>query len=205
MSFESLTIGLQRGLSILLATGLAACATQVTRLDPTEVKDLSGKWNDADSQLVSQEMIDDALSHPWLDAFRRDNANRRPVIIVGQVRNQSHEHVNTRTFVRDLERAVINSGEADFVADSGERQELRDERDLQAGFTDESTRTFHGAETGADYMLLGSVESIVDKEGREQIIFYQVNLELVDLKTNRKVWIGDKKLKKYVKRPAMGL
>ncbi len=184
---------------------VAGCATQVKRLDPQEVKEIGGKWNDIDSQIVSETMISDALSHPWIDAFRRDHRGRKPVVIVGEIRNRTHEHVNTRTFVRDLERALLNSGEANFVADAEQRIQTRKERDDQVGYTDEQTRAFHGSETGADYMLLGAIEAIVDKEGRTSIVFYQVNLELIDMRTNRKVWIGDKKIKKYVKRPLLGL
>ncbi|RMF81042.1 MAG: penicillin-binding protein activator LpoB [Nitrospirae bacterium] len=184
---------------------LAACATSVKRLDVEEIKDVSGRWNDTDSQMVARAMIQDCLSHPWIDQFRRSHGGRQPAIIVGAIRNRSTEHIDTHTFVTDLERAIINSGEATFVAAPGEREQIRSERDAQAGFTEESTRSFHGHETGADYMLLGSVDSIVDKEGRRAVVFYQVNLELIDMRTNRKVWIGDKKIKKYVKRPAARL
>ena len=179
---------------------LTACATSVKRLDVEEVKDVSGRWNDTDSQMVAEAMIQDCLAHPWVDQFRRDHGGRQPVLIVGTIANRSTEHISTQTFTNDLQRAIINSGDATFVASSGEREQLRSERDAQAGYTSEETRSFHGEESGADYMLIGTVNSIVDKEGRRSVVFYQVDLELVDMRTNRKVWIGDKKIKKYVKR-----
>jgi uncharacterized protein (TIGR02722 family) len=179
---------------------LAACATSVKRLDVEEVKDVSGRWNDTDSQMVAEAMIQDCLAHPWVDQFRRVHPGKQPVLIVGTIANRSTEHINTQTFTKDLERAIINSGEATFVASSREREQLRSERDAQAGYTAEATRSFHGEESGADYMLIGTLNSIVDKEGRRSVVFYQVDLELVDMRTNRKVWIGDKKIKKYVKR-----
>ncbi len=184
---------------------LAACATSVKRLDVEEIKDVSGRWNDTDSQMVAKAMIQDALSHPWVDQFRRTHGDRPPVIIVGAIRNRSSEHIDTDTFINDLQRAIINSGEATFVAGPGEREQIREERDAQVGFTEDSTISHHGKESGADYMLLGSVNSIIDKEGRRAVVFYQVDLELIDMRTNRKVWIGDKKIKKYVKRPAARL
>lgn len=184
---------------------LAACATSVKRMEVEEIKDVSGRWNDTDSQMVAKAMIQDALSHPWVDQFRRAHGDAQPVLIVGTIRNRSTEHIDTNTFVNDLQRAILNSGEATFVAAPGERDQLRAERDAQAGFTEENSRSFHGEESGANYMLLGSVNSIVDKEGRRAVVFYQVDLELIDMRTNRKVWIGDKKIKKYVKRPAARL
>ncbi len=182
---------------------LAGCQTNVSRVRTDEVIDLSGRWNDSDSQIASREMIQDALTHRWLEDFESRGLGRLPVIIVGEVRNHSSEHINTRTFVRDLERAVINSGKAEFIADSSQREQIRKERDAQVGMARESMRSEHGDELGADYMLIGSFDSIVDQEGRRSVVFYQVNLELVDLRTNRKVWIGDKKIKKYVSKPRM--
>ncbi len=180
---------------------LAGCQTNVSRVRTDEVIDLSGRWNDSDSQIVSREMIQDALTHRWLEDFESRGLGRLPVIIVGDVRNHSSEHINTRTFVRDLERAVINSGKAEFIADSSQREQIRKERDAQVGMARESMRSEHGDELGSDYMLIGSFDSIVDREGKRSVVFYQVTLELVDLRTNRKVWIGDKKIKKYVSRP----
>ena len=41
---------------------------------------------------------------------------------------------------------------------------------------------------------------ISDREGDEEIVFYQIDLELTDIETNEKVWIGGKKHKKYIGR-----
>jgi hypothetical protein len=49
-------------------------------------------------------------------------------------------------------------------------------------------------------MLGGSVNSIIDQEGKEKVVYYQVNLELIDMANNRKVWIGDQKIKKFVEK-----
>jgi hypothetical protein len=56
-----------------------------------------------------------------------------------------------------------------------------------------------GKETGADYMLIGTINTIIDASGSEQIRFYQVDLTLVSIADNRKVWTGQKNLKKDVK------
>lgn len=178
----------------------AGCATSVKRVDTKEVIDLSGRWNDTDSRLVSEEMINDALSRPWLIKFMREHSGNMPVVIVGTVRNRSHEHINVQTFVKDLERALINSGEVDFVASSEERGEIRDERKDQAVHASEETAKSEGEEIGADFMLKGTINSIMDKVEGKAVIFYQVNLELMHIETHKKVWIGEKKIKKYVKR-----
>jgi len=55
-----------------------------------------------------------------------------------------------------------------------------------------------GQEKGADYMLKGTINSIVDSFEGQRVVYYQVDLELIDLENNTKVWIGNKKIKKFI-------
>ncbi len=183
---------------LLLAVALAACATKVERLDTEEVRDLSGNWNDTDSRLVSEEMIRDVLSRSWLNRYTRSHGGKPPVVIVGEVRNLSHEHINVNTFVADMERALINSGNVEVVASSTERGEVRGERKDQDLNAREDTRKAMGQEIGADFMLKGTINTIIDAEGKKQVKFYQVDLTLISMADNRKVWVGQKKIKKFV-------
>jgi len=176
---------------------LAACATKVERIAPEEVRDLSGNWNDTDSRLVSDEMISDVLSQAWLRDFQQKNA-KQPTVIVGEVRNLSHEHINLDTFVNDMERALINSGKVEFVASRTDRSEIREERKDQDINAREDTRKAMGMEIGADFMLKGQINTILDAEGKEQVRYYQVDLTLISLADNRMVWVGQKKIKKFV-------
>jgi hypothetical protein len=185
------------GLSLALLLGVVGCSTSVKRMDASQVTDLSGAWNDTDSQLVSQEMIGDVLARAWLGDFSRSK-NRRPAVIVGEVSNLSHEHINVKTFVSDMERALINSDKVEFVASSTERKEVRDERKDQDLNASEATRKAMGQEVGADFMLKGTINTIIDASGDTQVRFYQVDLTLISLADNRKVWVGQKKIKKLV-------
>lgn len=182
--------------------GLSACGQKVTRVESDTVMDLSGNWNDTDSRLVADEMIQDALSRSWLTKFNREQG-KPPTVIVGEVRNLSHEHINTRTFIADMERALINSGEVDFVASSEERQEVRSERKDQDLHASEETRKAMGQETGADFMLKGTINTIIDAVSGEQVRFYQVDLTLIDMANNRKVWVGQKKIKKTIEKSSL--
>ena len=182
---------------VLASFLVAGCGTKVTRIDANETTDLSGAWNDTDSRLVAEEMIADALSHPWTSNFAGETG-RAPAVIVGTVRNFSHEHINMNTFIADMERALINSGRIEFVASSEERGEIRAERVDQDLNATEETRNEAGQEFGADFMLKGQINTIVDADGDEQVRYYQVDLTLISLADNRKVWLGQKKIKKLV-------
>jgi uncharacterized protein (TIGR02722 family) len=192
-TFLSLIIGLGA------VTTLTGCGQTVTRVESDTVTDLSGNWNDTDSRLVAEEMIQDALSRNWLTRFNQEHG-KPPTVIVGTVRNLSHEHINTRTFIADMERALINSGEVEFVASAKDREEIRAEVKDQDLNATEATRKQLGQEIGADFMMQGSINSIVDAVSGEQARFYQVDLTLIELGTNRKVWLGQKKIKKTIEK-----
>lgn len=182
--------------------GLTGCSKKVvTRIDPNETVDLSGRWNDTDSRLVSEEMIYDSLNSPWLDRHQQGRGGQ-PTIIAGSIRNKSLEHIAVGTFLRDIERALVNSGEVQVVASAEERGEIRSEREDQRLNATPETLKRMGQEVGADYMLIGEINQINDREGKEEIRFYQVDLTLVDIESNVKVWLGQKKHKKYIGRSA---
>lgn len=180
---------------------LACAGKQVTRIDPDAVTDLSGRWNDTDSRLVANELISSSLTEPWLRRYTEASGGEAPVVIVGSFRNRTMEHIAVNTFVKDLERAYITSGAVRVVANPEERDEVRDERRDQQENARADTRARMAQETGARYMLQGTIEAIEDREGRERVIFYQIDATLVDLQSNERVWAGQKEIKKVITQP----
>lgn len=193
--------------ALVLVSG--GCAKQVTRIAPEQAVDLSGRWNDVDSRLVAEEIIresfDASAGQHWALRHAQARGGRPPTVIVGTVRNRSMEHIPVSTFVKDLERAYLRSGLVQVVASPDERGEVRDERFDQQEFASADSRARLGKERGADYMLQGDIESIHDREGRRSVVYYQVDMTLVDLETNQKTWVGHHKIKKYVERPRFRL
>jgi penicillin-binding protein activator len=189
------------GIVALALLSLAGCAqeTRITRIDSGVVTDLSGRWNDTDSRIVAESMVKEALEYPWLNSFS-SSKRRQPVVVVGTIQNSSHEHINVNTFVTDLERELTNSQKITFVAGRGDREELRTERKEQAMYAREDTQKAPGKEIGADYMMKGTIATILDEADGTKAVFYQVDLHMVDLENNSKVWYGQKKIKKVVEK-----
>jgi penicillin-binding protein activator len=187
--------------TILIITFLAifACSShkQVSRLQPDQVTDLSGQWNDTDAKLVAQEMVSDCLAKNWLTDFLTAQG-KKPVVTVGTIRNMSSEHIDTDVFSTDFERELINSGKIKFVASRDQRGEIRNERSDQQDNASEETMKKFGHEVGADFILMGSVKTITDEIEGRRTIFYQTDFELLNLETNEKVWIGSKEIKKGI-------
>jgi len=180
---------------------LAGCGQElkVTRVDAGVVTDLSGRWNDTDSRMVAEAMVKEALQYPWLGHFSQAKG-RQPVVVVGTVVNSSHEHINVQTFITDLERELTNSQKVTFVAGKSERDEIRAERKEQALHAREETQKAPGKETGADYMMKGAIATILDEADGTKAVFYQVDLHMIDLENNAKVWYGQKKIKKVIEK-----
>ena len=193
-----------RWMPLLIATAfvvaLAGCGGKsVTRVDPDEQIDLSGNWNDTDSRFVADAMIRDCMNHPWLPRhLNNPYSSERPVVVVGPIRNKAMEHIPVATFVKDIERAFISDGRVRVVADAGERADIRAEREsMQDNVTFETLKEF-GKELGADYVTTGQINQIIDQEGGEKVTFFQTDLELINVESNEKVWIGDHKIKKFI-------
>jgi len=171
--------------------------TRVTRVDPGVVTDFSGRWNDTDSKVVAEAMIKEMTSRPWLQNFTSVKG-RQPVVIVGTILNKSHEHISVDTFISDLEREMTNSQKVSFVASRTDREEVRSERGDQALHAREDTQKGPGQEIGADFMMKGSISTILDESDGVKGVYYQVDLDLVNLENNVKSWYGQKKIKKVV-------
>ena len=150
--------------------------------------------------MVADEMIADASSSPWKRQFMQRNNGELPTVIFGSVRNRTREHIEVSTFLRDIERAFVRSGDVQVVADRDERGEIREERTDQQTNASPESRTRMRNELGADYILMGEITAIEDVERDREVIFYQVDLSLTDLETNLRTWVGQKKLKKFVQR-----
>jgi len=177
---------------------LAGCSRTVKRIDPSTQTDLSGRWNDTDSRLTATAMIEQMFGNSWAIAFEQRH-QKKPVIVVGLINNKSHEHIPTETFIKDLERAIVNNGSIRLVEAGEMREELRRERAGQQDFASPETTKRWGQELGADFMLQGTVNSIVDGYRKNQAVYYQVDLTLSNIETTERVWMGNKEIKKMIR------
>jgi len=184
--------------AVAALAALSACGTAVKRIEPGEVRDLSGTWNDTDSRLVSEEMARELRG--WVEGYRLAN-RRAPTLVVGEVRNLAEEKIGVASFIGDIERALADARGVTFVASREERAGVRAERKDQDFHAAGATRKPMGHELGADYMLTGTIGSIVERNHWSEVRYYQVDLALIDLADNAKVWLGQKKIKKSVRRP----
>jgi TolB-like protein len=193
------------GGAVLILSAGACASTHVSRIEPSAVTDLSGRWNDTDSRLVASRLVEQTLTAGWAKRYTDTHGGEVPAVLVGSFTNRTMEHIAVGTFVKDIERALVTTGAARVVASVDERREIRSERSDQQQNARADTRSKLGQELGARYVLAGELQAVEDVEGRERIVFYQIDASLIDLETNAKVWVGQHKIKKYVERTRFSL
>jgi len=178
---------------------LASCAPTPTRISPDTQVDLSGRWNDTDSRMVADQMIYDLFDSEGFKAYAKAKG-RKPVIVIGQIKNRTSEHIDPNNYVKKFEVVIHNSGAADLVESDEFRDKLRAERADQQDFASAGTAAQWGKEAGADLMLFGEMNSETDTSGKKRVVNYITTLFLTDLETNKRVWYGQQEIKKLIKR-----
>ena len=168
---------------LLIVTSLFAAP--VKRTDDT--KDVAEFWNENDIKIVCNDIINQVVRSPRIDRFERDN-DRAPVVIIGRIENESSERIDTSIVEKKLENAIINSGVCEFIADRNQRDILHDELRYQSDHASSDTAKDIDEELGADFMLNGSVKTVVEVGKKETQKTYHVIVQMIDLQTHRVVF-----------------
>ncbi len=184
--------------SVILLLLITSCARQVSRVNPDQAYDLSGRWNDTDSRAVADAMITDLLASDRFKEYAKEKG-RKPAIIVGLISNKTSEHIDAANYIKKLELAIFNSNVADVVESDAFRDKLREERAQQQDFANPATMAKWGEETGANLMLFGEMTSETDTYNKKRVVNYITTLFLTDTETNKRVWYGQKEIKKLIK------
>jgi hypothetical protein len=177
-------------------------APKVSRVDAGTQTDLSGYWNDTDVRIVCKDLITQCVNSPRVSQTIAQ-MNKTPKVIVGRFKNDSSEHIDTGILSQIMETEIFNTGVLDFVAGGDTRKELRAER---ADQDDWGSREASGSdltgEAAADFMLTGSIKTVIDKAGNQTVRTYFVSAEMSNISTNARMWMGQNtEIKKVIVRP----
>jgi len=168
---------------------LSSCAsTSVKRVDAKTQTDLSGYWNDTDVRIVCDALINNCLNSQSVDRAIRAMGGKTPVVLVGKFKNESSEHIDTGIITSIMEEAILNSGKMKFVSGGSTRDALRAERQDQQSNASEATAAQLANETGANFMLFGTVKTIIDRADNKTVRTYWVTAEMTNVSTNELMW-----------------
>lgn len=189
----------------ILVLALAGCASySVSRVSVDTQGGVTSRWTDIDAQLTAKTLIRKALDAPWLSEFK-DKHGRQPVVELGQIINRSDQHINTRLFLNHFQDQLINSGKVLFVtASEAHRRQAAAEREYQMKHARTDTIHGPGQQTGADFLITGSINSYTASRGGKTVRFYQTHLKAIDLTTNEIRWASLFQVKKIAHQSSMG-
>lgn len=167
--------------------------------DPEEVVLLDDKFNENDMQLMANKLVDSLIE---FDKIK--NADSRPVVMVGRVKNRTSEHIDMKMLTDKIRTALIRSGRFTF-SDKEAREELAEEYEYQGSrFVDPKTATGPGKQVGVNYLITGDLSSNVQEVGKDKVVYYKLNLNLIDVSTNLIQWADEREVRKRYRKRSVG-
>lgn len=174
---------------VLVSICFTACVSNkpVSRISATKQKDLSGNWNDNDIRIVCESIIDECIKSSQVKRFIKQK-NRLPYVKLGTIFNLSDEYMDTTIIANKFRNAIINCGEMKFVASDSEVEALREEQLSQADHAKLGTEAQFGNEQAADFMLQGTIKTVIDQNENVTQKTYYVDVQLYDIESTEVVW-----------------
>ena len=190
-------------LMAVLASLLSACGPKAfTKGDYDDVSKenlLNDRWSETDMQKSVQDLVASMLASRTIR-----KATKPPLVMVTNLQNKTSEHIDTQNIMDMARVEVQKSGDVEFV-DKEARQDIKDEYEYQnSGMTAEETKKGPGGQTGADFILNGRLDSIVQEVGNDKTVYYKLTMNLTNLKTGVIVWSDYKQLRKAYEKKRIG-
>jgi len=188
----------------IVALSLAGCGDrQFTKGEYDDVDQenlLNDRWSETDMQKAVQELV------AGLTQYRGINeAKKPPVVMVTKLQNKTSEVIDTQNIMDMVRVELSGNGKVKFI-DKEARQDVADEYEYQnSGMVSNETKKGPGGQTGADYVINGRLDSIVQEVGKDKTVYYKLTLNLTNLKTTEIDWTGQKQIRKKFKKRRVGI
>lgn len=161
---------------------------------------LNDQWSETDMQKIAHDLVSSMVGHPAIN-----NAQKMPILMVTKLQNKTSEVIDTQSIMDMIRVELQNTGKVAFV-DKEAREDVAAEYDYQnSGMVAEESKKGPGGQTGADFIVNGRLDSIVQEVGKDKTIYYKVTLNLTNLKSNVIVWTNYKQIRKLFKKKTIGI
>lgn len=172
--------------------------TKGTYEDPNTIALLDDRFSENDMQLIAKKMIQSMAGSDIV------GSNGAPVVMVGKMRNRTSEHIDMTMLSDKVRTQLIQSGRFRF-ADALNRRDIAEEYEYQqSGYVDPEQAKGPGSQTGAEYLLTGTLTANVQQAGRNKLIYYKANFQLTNLLTSEIAWTDEKEIRKAYKKRHIG-
>ncbi|WP_373998679.1 penicillin-binding protein activator LpoB [Bdellovibrio bacteriovorus] len=183
---------------------LASCgpkAFQKGQYDDVNRENLmNDQWSETDMQKAVTDLVASLMNAPAINS-----AKKMPVVMVTGLQNKTSEHIDTQSIMDMVRVELMKSGKVGFI-DKEARQDISDEYNYQnSGMVEQESKKGPGGQIGADFIINGRLDSIVQEVGKDKSVYYKLTLNLTNLKTSMITWSDQKQIRKTFKKKAVGL
>lgn len=163
---------------------------------------LNDQWSETDMQVAVKELVDKMVY--TTRSYGNQRSTRIPVVMITKLQNKTSEHIDTESIMDMVRVELTRNGNVRFVNKQA-RADIAEEYEYQKENVGEESKSKKGGQIGADYILDGRLDSIVQQAGSQKTVYYKLTLELTDLKTNLEAWTDHKEIRKLYKKQHVGL
>ncbi len=160
---------------------------------------MNDSWSETDMQKAVADLVGNLVQHPTISV-----AKRPPVVMVTQLQNKTSEHIDTQSIMDMVRVELMNGGKVAFI-DKEARGDISEEYNYQnSGMVAEETKKGPGGQTGADFIINGRLDSIVQEVGKDKTVYYKLVLNMTNLKTGVIAWSNHKQIRKQFRKKSIG-
>lgn len=160
---------------------------------------MTDQWSETDMQKAVQDLVASLMSSASIN-----QAKKMPVVMVTNLQNKTSEHIDTQSIMDMVRVELMKSGKVGFI-DKEARQDISDEYNYQnSGMVTEESKKGPGGQIGADFIINGRLDSIVQEVGKDKSVYYKLTLNLTNLKSSMITWSDQKQIRKTFKKKSVG-
>lgn len=161
---------------------------------------LNDQWSETDMQKAVQDLVASLMASPAIS-----QAKKMPVVMVTNLQNKTSEHIDTQSVMDMVRVELMKSGKVGFI-DKEARQDISEEYNYQnSGMVAEDSKKGPGGQVGADFIINGRLDSIVQEVGKDKSVYYKLTLNLTNIKSSMITWSDQKQIRKTFKKKTIGL
>lgn len=190
---------------VLVGLSLASCGPKAfvngeydNNVERTNL--MTDEWSESDMQETVKALVASLMAHPIVA-----KSKTRPVVMVTQLQNKTSEHIDTQSIMDMVRVELMRTGKLAFI-DKEARADIDDEYNYQnSGRVSDETKKGPGGQTGADFIVNGRLDSIIQEVGKNKSVYYKITLNLTSIKSGMIEWTDQKQIRKLYKKKTIGL
>lgn len=179
----------------------AGCGKSTREIDLSKDVAEDSDFSSADYFRITDTMVNSLRSQGFMQAYAAKHGGEKPVMLLAKsLLNKTDEHIDTRLILEKIRTAMVKDGMAQFVDDQAFDMAL-EQLDLQASdLYDNSRAAKIGRFVGAKFVLRGTISNLRKREGREDINYMNVTLDIFEVETLLIKWTDEVDIKRVTKK-----